>query len=138
MEGLLPPFVEPTGPWCDDTVVVGDFARGERAGHSEWFHAEGPTLLAGRDVTAALRIAAGIVLVRRDVPDGFDAARRMIEDALEDIGLRLLDPDTLLRVPVGIQLAGLRLSTWDLWIDDLEQAFAALRQAAAGDDCFLP
>jgi hypothetical protein len=45
----------------------------------------------------------------------------------------LLDSETLLGVPVGIQLAGLRLSSWDLWGTDLDEAFAALRRAATGD-----
>lgn len=133
VEGLLPPFVEPTGPGRDDPAVVRAFARAEPAGHSRWFHAEGPALLVDRDVPAALRINLETVLVRRDLPDGFDLPRQVIEGVLEEAGLRLLDAETLLGVPVGLQLAGLRLSAWDLWGCDLDAAFGALRAAAAGD-----
>jgi hypothetical protein len=132
-EGLLPPFVEPTGPLVSDEDVVRAFARGEPAGYSAWFHVERPALLADRDVPAALRISPGTVLVRLDLPEGLEAARRSIEGVLTAEGMTLLDHDTLLGVPVALQLVGLRPSSWDLWGRDLDDAFTAMRQAAAGE-----
>lgn len=132
-DGLLPPFVEPRGPLVDDSAVVRAFVRGEPAGYSSWFHIERPALLAGRDVTAALRVSPDTVLVRIDLPDGFEATRASVERMLTEEGMSLLDHDTLLGVPVALQLVGLRLSSWDLWGWDLDDAFAALRQTAIGE-----
>jgi hypothetical protein len=116
-----------------DPALVRQFARGGATGYSGRFHVEGETLLVDRDVPAALRISPGALLVRRDLPDGLEAARSTVEQALVAEGMGLLDSETLLGVPVGIQLAGLRLSSWDLWGTDLDEAFAALRRAATGD-----
>lgn len=132
-EGLLPPFVDPTGPRYDDATVAGDFARGHCVGYSTHFHAEGPALMVDRSEAAALRIGRNTVLVRLDLPDGGFAARPLVEQALTEAGLSMLDADTLLAAPIAIQVLGLRLSDWDLWGNDVDEAFACLRAAAVGD-----
>lgn len=132
-EGFLPPFVEPTGPAVDDADVLGSFARDEAAGHSPRFHVERPTLLVGRTVAAAVRIGPRTLLVRADLPDRLASAKGEVEEALAAEGLTCFDEDTLLATPIALQLFGLRLSSWDLWGDDIDQAFAVLRARCAAD-----
>ncbi len=131
-DGLLPPFIEPTGPRVPDAAVVQAFARAEPAGHSARLHTEGSGLLADRVEVVALRLAPGAVIVRVDVSDEAAPLLPMIEAALTEGGLERLDESTLLGVPVALQLVGLRLSEWDLWGDDIDGAFAALRTIARG------
>ena len=135
----LPPYFEPRGPRADDDAVVRAFIRAEAAPHSERLHVEGPVLLADRDVPAALRIGARSVLVRLDVPDDLLPTRQAVEAVLAAEGLTLLDHDNQLALAVGLQMVGLRLSDWDLWGADIDDAFADLRTAAVGgtDDVLL-
>lgn len=132
-DGLLPPFADPSGPAYNDGALVAAFLRHEPVGHSARFHIEGPVLLADREVPAALTLGPSVVLVRRDLPDGSEDVRTTIEWELEREGLGLLDSETPLGVPVALQIVGLRLSSWDLWGIDLDEAFAAVRRVAIGD-----
>ncbi|MEX2659540.1 MAG: hypothetical protein WD232_07600 [Acidimicrobiales bacterium] len=132
--GVRPPFGEAPGPLTSDNEVVGHFARGHSCGHSRRLYAEGPLLIADGDQTVAIRVAEGVVLVRTDVPDDVMKHRRVVETLLGEEGLDLLDEDTLWGVPVALQLAGLRLSTWDLWGTDIDLGFSAVRAVAVGDD----
>ncbi|MBA2280414.1 MAG: hypothetical protein M3527_01385 [Actinomycetota bacterium] len=131
--GMRPPFGQPPGPREGNPAVIAAFVRGERSGHSHRFYAEGPLLLADGDQTIAIRVEPGTVLVRVDLTDDLAGDRRAAETGLAAAGLRMLDEDTLWGVPVALQLAGLRLSSWDLWGADLETAFAAVRRTAVGD-----
>jgi hypothetical protein len=131
---MLPPLAEPGGPRRTDLELVRDFVRGEPAGASPSYHIEGGLLVGGSSIPLALRIGEGSVLARRDVPEGVLALRTLAEEVLVTEGLSLLDEDTPLGIPAGIQLAGLRVATWDLWGVDIDQAYAYLRQAVAGDD----
>jgi hypothetical protein len=128
----LPPYVEPRGPAGGDHDVVRAFVRAELAPFSDRFHVEGPALIAGRDVPAALRLGPGSVLVRVDLPDDLLPAKTVVEEVLAQEGMELLDTETLFAAPVAVQMVGLRLSSWDLWGSDIEAAFAALRRAAQG------
>ncbi len=129
----LPPFVEPRGPAGDDTAVVRAFLAAEGAPpHSERLHVEGDVLRADRDVAAALRIGPRSVLVRTDLPDDLVELRRKIEEVLAGEGLALQDEDTRLALPVATMMVALRMSTWDLWGADVDEAFADLRLAAVG------
>lgn len=132
-EGPFPPFVEPTGPARDDADVVAAYARDEPAGHSARFHVERPTLIVGRDVAAAIRVGPRTVLVRDDLPDDLVAAKADVEEALFAAGMTRFDEETLLATPVALQLLGIRLSTWDLWGADIDEAFADLRAACLGE-----
>lgn len=90
-------------------------------------------LLVDRDVPLALRLGLGrTVLLRIDLPDDAATLRTGVEAVLTAGGLRLLDEDTQLGIAVGVQLVGLRMSTWDLWGADIDDAFADLRTAAVG------
>lgn len=124
---MVPPFAGPTGPAVDDAAVLRAFARDEAAGHSPRFHVERPTLLVGRDVAAAMRIGPRTVLVRHDLPESLLAAREAVGRALNGEGMECFDEDTLLATPVALQALGLRVSSWDLWGDDIDVAFATLR-----------
>jgi len=132
-EGNVAPFARPTGPEVDDATVLSCFARDVAAGHSSRFHVERPTLLVGRNIGAAVRIAPRTVLVRADLPERFAGAKAEVEEALRAEGLSCFDEDTLLATPVALQLFGLRLSSWDLWGDDIDDAFAALRAGCVAD-----
>ena len=132
-DGLLPPFGEPPGPRTDDGAVLAAFVEGGPAGHSGRFHVEEAALVAGGDVAVALRLGHGAVLVRLDLPDARAGVQPEVERALAAAGMERLDRDTLLGVPVALQLLGLRLSSWDLWGHDIDAAFAALRAIAVGD-----
>ena len=132
-EGSLPPFTAPKGPAVDDGTVLRCFARDVAAGHSPRFHVERPTLLVGRDTAAAVRIAPRTLLVRADLPPELAAAKEEVEQALSAEGFTCFDEDTLLALPVAVQLFGLRVSSWDLWGDDIDTAFAALRASCVAD-----
>lgn len=91
-----------------------------------------------RDMPFVLRLAPDSVLVRVDVPDDAAGIRGEIQGLLRARGLDLLDEESLLGIAVGVQLVGLRASTWDLWGADIDDAFAALREAAKGADDSFP
>ncbi len=132
-EGLVPPFIEPTGPAVDDATVLAGYARDEPAGHSPRFHVERPTLIVGRTFAAALRVGPRTLLVRDDLPDDLAPAKAEVEEALVAAGMTRFDEQTLLATPVALQLLGLRLSSWDLWGVDIDEAFADLRAACVAD-----
>jgi hypothetical protein len=137
--GLLPPYGEPAGTRVDDVAVLTAYVRGEPAAvWSPQFHIEGMTLVTGGDRALALRIGRRSFLVRVDLSDEFAAARQAFHDALASEGIGFLDGETLLAAPVAIQVLGSRTSLWDLWGADIDEAFADLRNAAAGewDDLF--
>jgi hypothetical protein len=132
--GLLPPFGDPDGERVDDATVLSRFAVGAVGGvFSPTLHIEGATLMVARDVPAALRLARRSMLVRVDLPDEQQGIRPVLERALTASGLRRLDDATLFATPIAVQVLGLRMSTWDLWGADLDEAFADLRAAAAGE-----
>jgi hypothetical protein len=131
---LLPPYVQPTGPLHDDETVVRSFARGVYAGHSPRFHVEGDALMVDRLDAAALRLGPTTMLVRIDLPDDLMTAKPVVEDLIATEGFRCLDRDSLLAAAVAIQVLGLRLSSWDLWGTDIDEAFLRLRVAAVGDE----
>ena len=132
--GLLPPFGDPDGEQVDDATVLARFTAGGAGGvFSPSLHIEGAALMVARDQAAALRLAPRTVLVRVDLPPDGQAVRPVVERALGVAGLRRLDDATLFAAPIAIQVLGLRQSTWDLWGADIDEAFADLRNAAAGD-----
>ena len=129
----LPPYFEPHGPAGSDEEVVRAFLAGDpTAPHSERLHVEGDVLRADRDAPAALKIGARTVLVRTDLPDDMVELRQKIEAVLAGEGLVLQDEDTKLALPVATMMVAARLSTWDLWGADIDEAFADLRLAAVG------
>ena len=135
----LPPYNEPRGPAGGDGAVVHAFVRGDIAPHSERLHVEGEVLVVDRDVTMALRMGRRSVLLRRDLPDDATPVRLVVESALGEEGLVLLDEENMLAMAVAVQMVGLRMSTWDIWGADIDETFAALRTAALGgpDDMLL-
>lgn len=135
---LLPPFADPSGPEGDDASVVAAWLREEPAPHSERLHVEGKVLRVDRDLPLALLMPMRSVLVRIDGPEDTAAVREAVELALTAEGLVLLDHDNQLALAVGVQMVGARLASWDLWGIDIDMAFAALREAAVGDQGFPP
>lgn len=134
----LPPYGVPLGPFAEDGVVLAGFASGSPIpSHSGLFHIEGDVLMLDGDVPAALRLGPGMYLARTDLPEGLEAHAAPVAAALSDAGMDLIDEETLLAAPVAMQVLGLRLSSWDLWGNDIEAAFAALRAVAVGEQ-WLP
>ena len=132
--GLLPPFGEPAGPRADDATVLSSFLREDDVSvHSDLFHIEGPVLVSGGDMATAIRVGRRTFILRVDLPEDLQAARQAVQDAMEAEGLSFLDGETLLAAPVAIQRVGLRFSTWDLWGAQIDESFADLRAAAAGE-----
>jgi len=128
----LPPYVEPRGPEGDDAAVVRAFLTGDLPPHSARLHVEGPVLLVDRDVPLALRLSRTAALLRVDLSERVVDVRRAVEAVLTAEGMSLLDEESPLGIAVGVQLVGARASTWDLWGTDIDEAFAALREAAVG------
>ncbi|MGI9033597.1 MAG: hypothetical protein ACR2HY_07950 [Acidimicrobiales bacterium] len=135
----LPPYFAPHGPLGDDNAVVAAFLRSVPAPHSDRLHVEGSVLRADADLAIALRLGSHSVLVRRDLPDDVEAVRLSVESALAAEGLGLLDEDTALAIAVATMRVSVRMSVWDLWGTDIDQAFADLRREAVGgsDDVLL-
>lgn len=132
--GLLPPYGEPAGQRVDDDRVLAAFIGDAPVSlHSEQFHVEGTVLVAHGDLAAAIRLGRRTFLVRSDLPDGLRPAMQAVEHALGTEGMTCLDGETLLATPVAIQLLGLRFSAWDLWGAQIDESFAELRGAAAGE-----
>lgn len=134
--GILPPYGEPGGAPGDDESVLDDFlaSGGAKAEHhSPLFHIEGNVLMAQADMACAIRLGPASVLLRLDLPEDLEAVKHTVEVAMAGAGMVKLDEETKLGPAVAIQVLGLRLSTWDLWGTDIDQAFSELRTAAAGD-----
>lgn len=132
--GLLPPFGEPAGPRGDDAEVLAGFlGAADALVHSDRFHIEAGVLIADGDVATALRVGPRTFLLRVDLPEDLQPARQAVQAAMEADGLIFLDGETLLAAPIAIQRVGLRFSTWDLWGAQIDESFAELRRAAAGE-----
>jgi len=130
----LPPLFEPQGPLGDDDAVVRAFLRTGAAPHSQRLHVEGSVLRVHGDEALALRLGPRTVLVRLDLPDDALPSRQVVEATLGGEGLVLVDHDTPLAVAVATMMVALRLSIWDLWGADIDEAFADLRREAMGGD----
>lgn len=130
----MPPFVDPVGTPGTDSQALESFVLGTDPYWSSLFHTEGPALVGGRAVTMALRVGKRSVLVRTDPSEDLEPARHDVEQALARAGYQCCDEETLWGTPVALQVLGLRMSTWDLWGEDLEVAFAELRSAAEGEE----
>jgi hypothetical protein len=113
----LPPYFEPQGPLGDDDAVVRAFLRSGPAPHSARLHVEGKVLRVNGDEALALRIGPRTVLVRLDLSDDAVASRTVVE-----------------AVAVATMMVALRLSIWDLWGADIDEAFADLRREAMGGE----
>lgn len=107
------------------------FVNGEPAGSAGVWHVEGP-LLTGRGTPLAIRVAAA-VLVRTELPGGFTDLLAALEQALGDAGLSRIEERTVLGHVIGIEVAGIRGSEWDLWATDAETGHEALKQRALGE-----
>jgi hypothetical protein len=130
----LPPYFKPQGPLDDDDAVVRAFLRSGPAPHSARLHVEGSVLRVDGDEALALRIGPRTVLVRVDLTDDAQPTRAVVEATLAAEGLTLFDHDTPLAVAVATMMVALRLSIWDLWGADIDEAFADLRREAMGGE----
>lgn len=107
------------------------FVSGEPAGSRGAWRIEGP-LLMGREIPLAIRVADA-VLVRAELPEDFTDLLGVLEQALGDAGLNRIEERTVLGHVIGIEVAGLRGSEWDLWATDAETGHEALKQRALGE-----
>ena len=108
------------------------FARGATAAHSRSLHIEDDVLLVDLTAVLSLRLGPRIFLLRADAQEAVGTFVSPTEHAVREAGMVLLDERTLLATPVALQRLGLRISEWDLWGDDIDEAFARLREIAVG------
>lgn len=135
IEGLPPPYGQPEGPVQGRDELVEGFLEGQSRGSADIFSVEGE-LLSGRDAALAIRVpAAGtrVSLVRNDCPDEAAEAREALTGLLHGAGLQCVEELAVLGHVVGIEVAGLRGSEWDLWADDADAGRAALATRALGE-----
>jgi hypothetical protein len=131
----LPPLYEPRGPRDTDEEVVRAFLRHQGpTPHSERLHVEDRVLRVDGDMPLALWVGPRTVLLLFDLTDEMVEIGAAVAAALAGEGLTLLDEQQPLGIVVGMQLVGARSLTWDLWGDDIDEAFADLRKAAMGGD----
>lgn len=130
---ILPPFGPAPGPEVRDADVLAAFAAARVSGHSRRLHVENDVLYADVMAIVSLRLSRTTLLVRTDLPEDVAEYRPALELALTGAGLSCLDEQTLLGIPVALQMVGLRLSEWDLWGDDIDHAFERLRSIAVGE-----
>ena len=131
----LPPLYEPRGPRDTDEEVVRAFLRHQGpTPHSERLHVEDRVLRVDGDMPLALWVGPRTVLVLYDIRDDMADIRDVVQAALLEEGLTMLDEQSPLGIAVGMQLVGARAATWDLWGADIDEAFAELRKAAVGGD----
>jgi hypothetical protein len=81
-----------------------------------------------------MRIGANSFLVLIDLPDDLLPLRQTIPRVFAEEGLVLQDEQTPLATPVATMRLSNRVSLWDLWGRDIDEAFADLRLAAVGGD----
>lgn len=111
--------------------LLAAFVNGEPAGATGVWRVEGP-LLTGRQTPLAIRVADA-VLVRTELPGGFTDLLAALERALDHAGLCRIEERTVLGHVIGIEVAGVRGSEWDLWATDAETGHGALKQHALGE-----
>ncbi|CAN5389796.1 hypothetical protein BH23ACT9_BH23ACT9_31820 [soil metagenome] len=132
MDDFVPPaYGIPAGPRLDAAPLVAAFASGQDDGHCDTLRVEGDLLVTGTGGVAAIRLAAGAVLVRGRGALVDPAAD--VRPQLLDAGLRAFQDDPPLADVVALMSCGLRGTPWDLWGRDAQQAVGALERAATGD-----
>lgn len=108
------------------------FLKGEpHSASTTGWHVEGP-LLVGREAPLAIRVAEA-VLVRAELADELADSIGTLEQALGDAGLSRIEKRTVLGHVIGIEVAGIRGSEWDLWATDAEAGHDALQRRALGE-----
>lgn len=122
----------PDNPGTSPQQLLTAFVGGEPAGSAGDWRIEGP-LLTGRETPLAIRVAADAVLVRAELPEDFTNLLAVLEQALGDAGLSRIEERTVLGHVIGIEVAGLRGSEWDLWATDAQTGHDALKQRALGE-----
>lgn len=129
---LLPPFGGDPGPQLTTEDLLVAFADGEPSGWSPEAMIDGASLVAATGLCAALRLP-GAFLVRSDVPDGAEEVRDRFIAMLEGRAWEPVERDAVLAGVVGIEMAGERGASWDLWADDPERGREVLIRRALGD-----
>ncbi len=118
-------------PGTSPQELLAAFVNGESAGSTGVWRTEGP-LLTGRETPLAIRVAEA-VLVRTELPGGFTDLLAVLEQALGDAGLTRIEERTVLGHVIGIEVAGVRGSEWDLWATDAATGHEALKQRTLGE-----
>lgn len=138
MSDDVPPPDDPTTagaphgpPTASPQELLSAFVNGEPAGSAGVWRVEGP-LLTGREMPLAIRVAEA-VLVRTELPGGFTDLLAALEQALDHAGLCRIEERTVLGHVIGIEVAGVRGSEWDLWATDATTGHEALKQRALGE-----
>lgn len=111
--------------------LLAAYAEGADSGTAGAWRIEG-TMLVGRGIPLAIRLP-GAVLTRHDLPEDLGELTGALADALAGAGLHRVEERTVLGHVVGIEVAGVRGSEWDLWAVDAETGHEALKAQALGE-----
>lgn len=118
-------------PLTSTRELLDAFLQGEPSVSAAAWRIEGPVLIGG-NAPLGIRVAEA-VLVRAELPDEFAGMIAGLEQALEDAGLSRIEERTVLGHVIGIELAGIRGSEWDLWASDAQTGHNALKRQALGE-----
>lgn len=122
----------PKGSLASLRELLDAFLKGEpRSASTAGWRLEGP-LLVGREAPLAIRVAEA-VLVRAELADELGDMIGALEQALRGAGLSRIEERTVLGHVIGIEVAGIRGSEWDLWATDAEAGHDALKRRALGE-----
>lgn len=124
-------YGQPEGPRRPRDELLAEFLEGASQGVAEDMRIEGD-LLVGHDTGLAIRLPTGL-LVRSDSPEEAADLCHELEQRLADAGMARVDEQTVLGMVVGIEVAGLRGSEWDLWAADADSGREALAHRALGE-----
>ncbi len=130
---------EPVGEASSDSEVLHGFADGAREGASPCLHIENEVLYASGWWTLAIRLDAGVFLVRTDPhATTTDRITEELQTLFRRKGLALVDRDPPLADVVTLQAASLIGASWAVWARDPEHAREALRRWAHGTQDAIP
>lgn len=112
--------------------LLAAFVRGEQGRAATGWRIEGPVLVGGA-TSLAIRLSSDAVLVRAELPDELAEQTAQVAEALTEAGLHHIEERTVLGHVIGIEVAGIRGSEWDLWATEAAVGHTALKERALGD-----
>ncbi|HVL97786.1 MAG TPA: hypothetical protein VM324_00645 [Egibacteraceae bacterium] len=130
------PLGVPAGPSLSTPQLIAAYLAGARTGCAPEAHIEWPVLMA-HDHLVAVHVD-GAVLMRGEVPAVAEPVRAALQDAMEAVGVLLVEEESVLAGAVAAELAVPRGFEWDLWARDADEAREVLAARALGQAVGIP